>query len=86
MTSLGRMSGVNWMRLNSQPVDFARLRASIVLPTPGTSSISRWPGAEETDQGEANFGFLADDHFLNVLQDPFGDDFRVFHYADLPRS
>jgi hypothetical protein len=34
---------VNWMRLKEQPLERARLRASIVLPTPGTSSISRWP-------------------------------------------
>src|SRR5262249_40875514 len=40
--SLGSRSEVNWMRWNAQ----ARLRASAlassVLPTPGTSSMSRW--------------------------------------------
>src|SRR3990172_7492033 len=43
VTSLGRRSGVNWIRLKEQPLERARLRASIVLPTPGTSSTSRWP-------------------------------------------
>ncbi len=39
--SPGSISGVHWMRLNEQPMERARLRASIVLPTPGTSSISK---------------------------------------------
>ncbi len=43
MTSLGSRSGVNWMRRKVHPVDAARLRARIVLPTPGTSSISTCP-------------------------------------------
>src|SRR3990172_8383277 len=43
VTSVGRRSGVNWMRLKEQPLERARLRASIVLPTPGTSSTRRWP-------------------------------------------
>ncbi len=37
------MSGVNWMRLNRPPIDFASALASMVLPTPGTSSISKCP-------------------------------------------
>ena len=41
--SLGVMSGVNWMRLNEQSSDFASAEASVVLPTPGTSSMSTWP-------------------------------------------
>ena len=41
--SLGVMSGVNCMRLNEQSSDRARALASVVLPTPGTSSISTWP-------------------------------------------
>src|ERR687886_431389 len=45
VTSLGSRSGVNWMRLKVQPLARARLLASIVLPTPGTSSISRCPWA-----------------------------------------
>ena len=38
--SLGVMSGVNWMRLKEQSSDFASADASVVLPTPGTSSMS----------------------------------------------
>ena len=43
--SLGSRSGVNWMRLNWQPSEAARLLASMVLPTPGTSSTRMWPWA-----------------------------------------
>ena len=41
VTSLGSRSGVNWMRLTLQSIDRPRALASIVLPTPGTSSRSR---------------------------------------------
>ena len=46
--SLGSRSGVNWMRRTEQSVDRASALASIVLPTPGTSSISTWPSASRT--------------------------------------
>ena len=39
VTSVGMRSGVNWMRWNDSPSSFARRRTSVVLPTPGTSSI-----------------------------------------------
>ena len=48
VTSEGSRSGVNWMRLMVPPVARASAFASIVLPTPGTSSISRWPPASMT--------------------------------------
>ena len=38
--SPGSRSGVNWMRAKSTPALAAMTRASVVLPTPGTSSIS----------------------------------------------
>src|SRR6266851_1715899 len=41
--SEGSRSGVNWMRRNDASSERASALASIVLPTPGTSSISRWP-------------------------------------------
>ena len=41
--SEGRRSGVNCMRQYSPESERARERASMVLPTPGTSSISRCP-------------------------------------------
>src|SRR5216683_1220343 len=44
-TSDGSMSEVNWMRWNEAPIERASAAASVVLPTPGTSSISRWPRA-----------------------------------------
>src|SRR5467141_3253258 len=42
-TSEGRRSEVNWMRWNEQWKEFASAWASVVLPTPGTSSTSRCP-------------------------------------------
>ena len=44
-TSDGSRSGVNWIRRNEQSILAAMARASSVLPTPGTSSISTWPSA-----------------------------------------
>ena len=41
VTSEGSRSGVNWMRLTLQSMDRASALASMVLPTPGTSSMSR---------------------------------------------
>ena len=39
---------MNWMRRTEQSMDRASALASMVLPTPGTSSISRWPSASRT--------------------------------------
>src|SRR5580698_6151466 len=41
--SEGNRSLVNWTRRNVPPSAAASARASVVLPTPGMSSISRWP-------------------------------------------
>jgi len=41
--SEGSRSGVNWMRLKLPPTDLASALASIVLPTPGMSSMSMCP-------------------------------------------
>ena len=45
MTSEGSRSEVNWMRWKVQSRARASACASVVLPTPGTSSMSRWPPA-----------------------------------------
>src|SRR5215218_7189536 len=45
VTSLGSRSGVNWMRRVLPPNACAIARASVVFPTPGTSSINTWPPA-----------------------------------------
>src|SRR5690606_29883628 len=45
MTSAGSRSLVNCTRWYSRPSAFASACASVVLPTPGRSSISRWPRA-----------------------------------------
>ena len=76
MTSLGSRSGVNWMRLKVQPLERARLQASIVLPTPGTSSISRCPPHQRHD-GKLDLRPLADDDALYVGDDAVGDLFGV---------
>jgi hypothetical protein len=41
MMSEGSRSLVNWMRWNVPPMLAASERARVVLPTPGTSSISK---------------------------------------------
>lgn len=46
--SEGSRSGVNWIRRTEQSMERARALASMVLPTPGTSSISRCPSASST--------------------------------------
>src|SRR5438876_8261461 len=43
VTSLGRRSGVNWMRLKEHPIERAIALVRTVLPTPGTSSINTCP-------------------------------------------
>ena len=43
--SAGSRSGVNWTRFHEQSMEAASALARLVLPTPGTSSISRWPSA-----------------------------------------
>src|SRR5262245_1881660 len=43
VTSDGSRSGVNWMRENDASSERARALASIVFPTPGKSSMIRWP-------------------------------------------
>src|SRR6195952_4242744 len=48
VTSLGSRSGVNWMRRTVAAIDAANALASIVFPTPGTSSRSRCPSASST--------------------------------------
>ena len=39
---------MNWIAPTVQSIDRASALASIVLPTPGTSSMSRWPSASST--------------------------------------
>src|SRR4051812_7417747 len=45
VTSDGSRSGVNWSREKSQSSERASAFASIVFPTPGKSSMIRWPSA-----------------------------------------
>ena len=56
--SLGSRSGVNWMRRKLQPMEVARLLASIVLPTPGTSSTRMWPWATRAASARSMTGVL----------------------------
>ena len=69
--SPGSMSGVHWMRLTSRRSSTAdRARASIDLPTPGTSSNSTWPFGADGDQREADDVLLAVDDGVDVVGDP----------------
>src|SRR5215471_14185427 len=45
VTSEGSRSGVNCRRENEQSIERASALASIVFPTPGKSSMIRWPSA-----------------------------------------
>ena len=56
-TSLGSMSLVNCRRWKRQATARASAWASVVLPTPGTSSISRWPRASrQTSESRTTSG------------------------------
>src|SRR5437867_4127098 len=46
------------MRRNSPPIHFASAFESIVLPTPGTSSISRWPLQSNTRTAFSTVSFF----------------------------
>ena len=72
VTSLGSRSGVNWMRLTVQSTDRASALASMVLPTPGTSSMSRCPSASSTVRRCRDRLALAGDDGLDVLHDARG--------------
>ena len=69
-TSDGSRSGVNCTRPNEQSIDAASALARLVLPTPGTSSISRWPSATRHEQRELDHLGLALDDALDVASDP----------------
>src|ERR1700691_3805264 len=57
-TSLGSMSLVNCRRWKPQATARASDCASVVLPTPGTSSINRWPRASrQTSESRTTSGF-----------------------------
>src|ERR671912_256222 len=58
VTSEGSRSGVNWMRRTEQSIERARALASIVLPTPGTSSMSRCPSASRATRARRTTSVL----------------------------
>ena len=58
MTSEGTVSDVNWTRRVSRPKTFAKVRAVVVLPTPGTSSMRTWPWARMAIRIFSTFSFL----------------------------
>ena len=60
-TSLGSMSLVNCTRRNSQSMVRASACASVVLPTPGTPSISRVSAGEDGDQRQPDHIVVATD-------------------------
>src|SRR5690606_18244305 len=56
--SAGNRSLVNCTRLNCRPSDIDSAWASVVLPTPGRSSISRWPRASRQARASLICGCL----------------------------
>src|SRR6266540_5087997 len=56
--SVGSRSGVNWTRFQLQSIDAAMALARLVLPTPGTSSMSRWPSASRQMTARSIDSFL----------------------------
>jgi hypothetical protein len=72
VTSLGSRSGVHCRRLNSSPRETARARASIVLPTPGTSSKRIWPSQSRAIKRHLHHVPFADNHPLDVVGDFVG--------------
>ncbi len=66
----GQQVRVNWMRRHRAVDGCGRApgRAS-VLPTPGTSSMSRWPSASSTVRAQPTASRLAGDDGLDRLQD-----------------
>ena len=56
--SAGSRSGVNCTRFHVQCTDAAIALARLVLPTPGTSSMSRWPSASRHETARSIASFL----------------------------
>src|SRR4029078_7559875 len=56
--SAGNRSGVNCTRFHVQCTEAASALARLVLPTPGTSSINRWPSAKRHDTASSIASFL----------------------------
>ena len=64
--SAGNRSGVNCTRLKSAGRRRARLLASMVLPTPGTSSSRRWPPVSSASTVNVDRLILAQDDAADV--------------------
>ena len=66
----GSRSGVNCTRFHEQSMEAAMALARLVLPTPGTSSMRRWPSASRQISGELDGLRLAlDDREMFVVDD-----------------
>ncbi len=79
----GDVTGQNVRReLNALELAAGRLREAAGqhrLANAGHVLDQQMASAEQADNCEPYFSFLADNDLLNVVQYPFGDDFRVFH-------
>ena len=84
--SLGSRSGVAWIRVNSPPIERAKARANVVLPTPGTPSNNRLPSANrQTAAVRDGFGIAGDDA-LDVVDQPTERVRRLTHARTWARS
>ena len=59
---------MNWIRLNSPPIDSARVLIAIVLARPGTPSTRRWPRARSATEHPLEEVVLADDDLLHLVE------------------
>jgi hypothetical protein len=75
--SAGSKSGVSWMRLKLHPTLRASVRASIVLPVPGTSSMSKCPRAAQGNDCEVNGCPLTYNNAFDVLYHTTQEGIRI---------
>ncbi len=67
VTSLGSMSGVNWMRRNEQPMDLAIGARQHRLADARHVFDQQMALAQEGDEGHLHFAALAEDDLLDIL-------------------
>ena len=72
---------MNWIRRNEQPRLRAIALARTVLPVPGHVLDEEVAAAQQRDEGEPHLVVLADDHALDVGEDPVAGLLDLRHLA-----
>ncbi len=83
VTSVGMRSGVNWTRPKSTGRPPPVSVPISVFPSPGRSSISTCPSAEQREQDELEPVPLADDRPFELVEDAAG---VLLHLCELHQS